>query len=369
MNDATLPIHHPDDLWSVRPTTPDEIANNIPYVTSSMIEAVNTCPKWGIIHNVHNRHFVTGYRQMALEAGSLMHDILAVLNFYQVGIVQQLPDHMRHHAQNHLGKDRWSYITTQDKPFAATTEQLTLERLMYNAIASSDYYDDPNDKVRTLSNLEHCGLELVTYWLMNFNNKNIYVSNPDNPTAPIGIEMSLDVVFSWQGHSLRFIGMIDSLFKHAVTGRVTPGDYKTTANMNDAWREALKTRHQFSAYWGALHAYFEPSDISDNFLVIGTSIPVRKTSMPNIHLPIYRDYYTVLDFLKTAMFSLDIIDRFRDIPTQAPMFTHSCSRYFRPCSLIDLCASSPDDQEVMFDQMKIAPTLSPSEQKALTRKD
>jgi hypothetical protein len=33
------------------------------------------------------------------------------------------------------------------------------------------------------------------------------------------------------------------------------------------------------------------------------------------------------------------------------MFTHSCNRYFRPCSLIPFCASDREEQERIIAEM------------------
>ena len=60
-------------------------------------------------------------------------------------------------------------------------------------------------------------------------------------------------------------------------------------------------------------------------------------------------------------------EQYRDKPLETPMFTHSCNRYFRPCSMIDLCTAAKDDQYIMFDTMVDEQALSPSEQKAMMR--
>lgn len=358
----------PVTLHSVRPTTQEEKNSNMPYFTSSILEAVNTCPKFGIIHSILSKRFVTGYRQMALEAGSLMHEVFSMLNLYQVGMVQQLPEHMNVHGTKEFSSYRWERVSQHFKPVADTsTESIMLEAAMFDLMATSSFYDDDNDRVRTLSNLEHCALELINYWLMNFRSFNIYISNVNDPTAPIGVEQSLDVVFNTSHGAFRFIGLVDALYQNKDTGQIKQGEYKTTSSMNDAWRMAFDTRHQITAYNAALHAYFD--NVSQDVILLGSSIPVRKTTAPVQHFPVYRDESAVQQFLQTMVFTKFVKETFLSQPLFAPTFTHSCNRYFRPCAFIDLCSSALADQEAMLEQMEEASSLSPSEEKALLRRE
>ncbi len=361
-----------DFEYTVRPTSEDEYRNNMPYVTSSMVEAVNTCPRWGIIHNIHNKRFVTGYRQMALEAGSLMHEVLSILNLAQVGIIQNLPEHACYHGQTLFPEGRYEIITKDNELMKSDPDNVlqTLERLAFNVIETSDYYDDPSDRNRTLSNLETCALVLIPYWYSNLASFNIYVEDKSDPTKPIGVEFSLDTVFELIDSdgivdSIRFIGLIDTLYINEETGLVKIGEYKTASSMNDAWKDAFQTRHQITAYNAALRAYFD--NVSYDTILLGSAVPVTKTKVNVQHFDIFRDEGHIKNFLRTVLFTQSMIDQFYNTPTLAPMFTHSCNRYFRTCSLMDLCASEHEDQLAMFEQMETAPSLSPSEQKALLR--
>ncbi len=372
--------------FTVRKTTDEEKERSMPYFTSSMMEAVNTCPKWGIINNVNGKAFTIGYRQMALEAGSLMHEVFSCFNLYQVGAIQHCIAHMKVHGRELFGKDRFAMIFEEqmiedlvNQDFNYTIEQhlMFLERLAYNTIATSDFYDDPDDRNRTISNIEHCALELANYWLMNFKDFNIYIEAKDNPFAPIGVEMSFDVVYDVECidsdgvivHKLvRFIGLGDVVYQNHDTGKVTLGEYKTASRMGDAWRDNFQTRHQLTAYNGCLLAYFPEETVTMNTILIGSAIPVRKTTTPVQHFMIDRDKENVCNFLTTLLATQDITTLYQgDKALQAPMFTHSCSRYFVTCALLDLCASSYNDQVVMYNQMLDKPELSPSEMKALLK--
>lgn len=375
--------------FSVRETTQEEKDADMPYLTSSMIEAINTCPKWGLINSVYAKHFVVGFRQTALEAGSLMHDVLAMLNLYQIGVVQGFADHAAHHGRELLTISRYKYITQDGelmKPLGEHEDEMRrLESIAYNVIGSSEYYDDPSDNNRTLSNLEHCALELCHYWLMNLRDFNVFIADRNDPLQPVGMEMSLDVVFhveytkeEWNNNQgamvksisskqFRFIGLADVVYENEDTQAKTLGEYKTAARMGDAWRDAFQTRHQLTAYNAALLALF-PEDLTLNTIMIGSAIPVRKTTAAVQHFTVTRDRGNIIDFLRTAMFADSLRSSF-DVTTvvKAPMFTHSCNRYFKSCALLDLCTSPMEDQQVMFEQMPVKEELSPSEVKALMK--
>ena len=356
--------------YTVRPTTKDE-HGSMPYVTSSMVEAVVTCPKWGIVHNVLRKRFTTGYRQMALEAGSLMHEVFSVYNLYQIAKTQNLLDHAVHHGQILFPNGRFDALNFTSIVNGDYSQMRMLEKLAYTVIGSSDFYDEVTDKNRTLANLEHCSIELANYFLMNHVNFPIWIKDLNDPTKEIGIEKSLDVVFDIclgdnTIRSLRFIGLADVLY-HRVNGEVKLGEYKTTSSMNDGWTEAFRTRNQLSAYYGALGAHFD--NVAEEIILTGSTIPVRKTTVSVQHFNVDRTEQSVFDFLRTALFAMDQINAYKDNPVIAPMFTHSCNRYFRPCALLDLCTAEVSDQYVMLEQMKIDEQMSPSEMKAFLRQE
>lgn len=362
--------------YIVRQTTDDEFKSNMPYLTSSMVEAVNTCPRWGVIHNVLGKRFTTGYRQMALEAGSLMHDVFAGLNLLHIGIARGLIDHMHFHGSLLFGNERWKFIWTEatKKDANLTLESKNaFERFVFTIIGTSDFYDDPNDRNRTVANLEHCSLELLQYWMMALVQFPIYVEDISKPETRIGIEISLDAVFEHHREfddqrpfAIRCIGLADVLYQNEKTKQITLGEYKTASSMNDAWRLSFDTRHQITLYNALLQAYFGTQE-TFNTILIGSAIPVRSTSTPCQHFQVDRDQENIQELLRTFMFSSTMIEKYRDQPLATPMFTHSCNRYFRPCSLLDLCTATKEDQFQMLDNMEIEEAASPSEQKAMLR--
>jgi hypothetical protein len=334
-----------------------------------MIEAVNTCPRWGIIHNVLGKRFTTGYRQMALEAGSLMHDVFAGLNLLHIGIYRGFMDHMHFHGSILFGKSRWEFIwsdATKKDINPTMDSKNAFERLVFSIIATSDFYDDPNDRNRTVANIEHCALELLQYWMMCLSPFPIYIEDEKDHTKPIGIEMSLDAVFKTGNGRLRCIGLADVLYQNQETRAISLGEYKTASSIYDAWRMAFDTLHQITLYNALLQAYFGKQE-EFNTILIGSAIPVRSTSAPVQHFTVARDQENVQELLRTFFFTEKLIADYIQQPLATPMFTHSCNRYFRPCSLLDLCTAAKEDQFQMLENMVIEEASSPSEQKAMMR--
>ncbi len=366
-----------DITYKIRKTSDEEFNAKMPYVTSSMLEAVNICPRWGIVHSVLGKRFTTKYRQMALEAGSLMHDVFCCLNLIQVGHVQNLKEHMRYHGEQEFGQDRWNNIYNASKVKIKTQKGFDvnnircLEKLVVACIETSDFYDNPDDKNRTLANLELCALELVQYWKAKLTVFPIYIESLEDFSRPIGIEKSLDCVFEIFVNgkpemNIRTIGLADAVYRNPETNAIALGEYKTSAMMNDAWVNSYNTRHQLTLYNAQLQAYFGEQDTFKT-IMIGSAIPVRSTSAPVRHFVVNRDNENVRQLVMMMMHTKKQINMFRDNALYAPMFTHSCNRFFRSCSLMDLCVADKEDREVMFRDMKVTEERSPSEEKAFLR--
>jgi hypothetical protein len=46
---------------------------------------------------------------------------------------------------------------------------------------------------------------------------------------------------------------------------------------------------------------------------------------------------------QVGVLSMALWDQYKDVPFEAPRFTHSCYRYFRPCSFVPICDIAEDD--------------------------
>ena len=54
-----------------------------------------------------------------------------------------------------------------------------------------------------------------------------------------------------------------------------------------------------------------------------------------------------------------LLKRWSDAPTDATMFTHSCSRYFSSCSLLPLCADTAEQRKHVFENEMVVQKWNP----------
>ena len=60
--------------------------------------------------------------------------------------------------------------------------------------------------------------------------------------------------------------------------------------------------------------------------------------------------------------TVSIIDAYSAEPTDAPMYTHSCNRYFRSCSFIPLCTETRERRKWIYDNEMITQRWNPLEE-------
>ena len=68
----------------------------------------------------------------------------------------------------------------------------------------------------------------------------------------------------------------------------------------------------------------------------------------------------IMKWADWVRYTVSEIERWRNDWENAPRFTHSCNRYFRPCALIDFCSDSAEGRLEQWEQM-VPRELSPSE--------
>jgi hypothetical protein len=56
-------------------------------------------------------------------------------------------------------------------------------------------------------------------------------------------------------------------------------------------------------------------------------------------------------WLQWLEYTTGIYNTYKRNPMTAPKHTHSCNRYFRPCSMIPFCASDEQEQRDILEQM------------------
>jgi hypothetical protein len=351
----------------------EEKDQDLDWYSNSKLVAIDTCERWGAIRFGARKTMAAGGRSMPLEAGSAAHDGFAALRLFMLGKLQNLPDHMRHHAARLYGELRAEEILSHfDKHPDNDTIMLNM---VLSALHTSDFYDDPRDKRRTLANIEE---SLIAYCRRYpFDNNEIWVEDKSDPTKLVGIEIFFDHVVTVKYKvslelidekevAARFIGTLDGLHVKVSENSLRVEENKTASRLDDAWRNSWETNHQPTGYM--LSATVFTHQAVSKGVVRGMQIPLPKTYDLGgiVNEPIKRTDEMFLEWAKWFASGVEKYRRLQDNPLASVMNTHSCNRYFRPCSLIPLCASERDEQQEMLEMMEDT-QLSPSEEAMETK--
>lgn len=313
------------------------------------------CPTWGVVHA--QRQFETNARAMALEAGGVMHEAYGALRIWQLEHIQGLPKHALETAKRIFGAKRWKTILSGVKAYSDEREHLL--ELLFATLHSAGWYDDPNDNVRTMSNMEMSAIKYVDERFPYLENWPIYVADKKNPRCIVGIEQPFDIVLHYaDGKKVRVIGTIDGLVTKSVTGDYYIDENKTASRLDDGWRQSFEMSHQITGYCAATTTVFGFTVL--NARVTGAKIKPTNRGEDVLPIEISRDESAIRHWGRWVRYCDDTWLRYKDDYENAPRFTHSCNRYFRPCSLISFCADSPQGRKEQWDQM-VPADLSPSE--------
>jgi len=342
-----------------RLATPDDI--HLPTYDNTKLVAYNTCPTWGVMtYDMHKKMPGAG-RAMPLECGAVMHEVFAWVRL--CSLINQLPDSLineeifEFHGERLFGEKR----------FAEILEQLTPEDYKASCITgaiavleTSGYYDDPSDKKRTLSNMIECALAYIHKWDWS---APVWMRDTNDPFGDVGIEIPFDIVVTMdvreyddnkfcveaEDKSFRYTGKIDGIRIH--NGVITLEENKTAARLNDAWSMGFAMATQVTGYCIAASVF--TGEQVRNADIMGLAIPLPKSYDYGgiIREPVSRKDYHFEQWINWALHTVSGYESYKDNPYEAPKYTHSCSRYFRPCSLLAFCDSEREDQEQTVKEM------------------
>jgi len=338
-----------DDFETVSVTPTSD--TSLPAYSHSILNAIATCPTYGLVTYVSNRVFRNASRALALEAGSAAHDAYAAARLWQIGRVQGLDAHMGYHSVRLFGEDR--YLSMLNAALEAGDDKRNaMLRFCLEAFYTSGFYDDPMDKRRTFTNIEEA---LIAYLDRVDWQHDVWVEDKDNPRARVGIEIPLDVTVSYAMHNvepqlqLRFIGTADGL--HWRRGSLVLDENKTASRLGEAWALSFQTSHQITGYMMALST------------ILG--VPITRAAVHGMAIPLPRTYDSgglmteivsrqpaqFRDLLAWLLHLAQVVAMHKTKPTEAPKHTGACNKYFRACPLIPLCASDTAERLEMFDEM------------------
>lgn len=339
----------------VRIATPDDA--HLPAYDNTKLVAINTCPTWGVLRYSMHKSMSTpasqgGPRQMALECGSAAHEVFAAVRLWQLRNYQSQVSLADFHGPRLFGATRYAQMLSDVD--AKRDEDARVQSLAFclSALESSGFYDDPRDRRRTMTNLEEACIAYIDRW--DWNRSPVWIRNPDDEQSDIGIELPFDVVITFvladgSTKDCRFIGKADGL--HTRHDKLILHENKTASRLDEAWSQSFLLSSQVTGYCLAL-GLFAGEAITDAE-IYGMSVPlprnydfggiVRETvSRKDYHFARWFDW-----FLHTVMLE----EAYRYDPINAPKYTHSCNRYFRPCSMIPFCDASPEEQQEILEEM------------------
>jgi hypothetical protein len=341
----------------------EEDKATLPWLDYSALTAINTCPRWGLIHSVYGKRFMSSDRAMPLEAGRAMHDMFAAVRMFELIEMyknERVPDfidlHGRKLFKSEMYQDRWDealQIFDQKDDFETRRMRFGLHML-----ETSGFHDNPDDRRRTQTNLETAA---ITY--MDRYPKSRYIPVVNAETGFVGVEVGFDIVLPTNPR-IRFVGKVDGLCVDTMNeNSIRVQENKTGSRIDKVWADSFVVGHQVTGYCVAMSVVLQKM-ISDA-VIWGTQIPVPKSSAygdGHARQPVDRNERQMREWLSWVQATLDMVkpylptsfafargDKEGTHPTDAPMFTHSCNRYFRSCSLIPLCVEEPDMRKHIFD--------------------
>jgi hypothetical protein len=342
-------------LVAVKPTPTKSKLH--PYSNSRLNDSCE-CPTYGAVHS--QRTYATNARSMALDAGSAMHEVFAAVRIWQLEHVQKLPKHARATARRIFGTERWRSCNTSK----ATEPRDQLIDLCFAILHSGSFYDDPSDDIRTLTNMELSTIRYVDDMLPVMPSWPIWVASAKQPNGLVGIEQTFDVTLHYADKKqLRYIGTIDGLTLNR--GRCVLEENKTASRLDTGWRQSFEMLHQVTGYCAASTTIF-------GFPVYSARIHGLKIKQGNYGdnsytFEVQRDVHAITHWARWIRFTAETLhEPYTTDWENAPRFTHSCNRYFRPCTLLPFCADTPEGRKQAFEEM--TPTEpSPSERVILDR--
>lgn len=353
---------------SIRVRLATEDDQHLPSYDNTKLTAINTCPVWGIVRYAKHKTFPTNSRAMALEAGGAMHEVFAALRLYQLiyhtlpalGVEQSIIDQsLTFNGHRLFGEDKFEGAL---RPALETEEDERTRKLNFclAALYAAGFYDDPADRRRTLSNLEEAAILYIERF--DLDRKQIWVRDPFDPQSDVGIEIAFDLVIEFEFEdgivrSYRFVGKFDGL--EVKDGEIMVGENKTASRLDEAWRMSFELASQVTGYMLAASVWTQQN--VRKAYVYGVQIPQPRSSdiggLSNEFVT--RQDYHFARWFGWFLHTVDIAERYGDDPVNAPRYTHSCNRYFRPCNFIAFCASDEEDQRLILEQEMVVDEWSP----------
>lgn len=323
---------------------------------NTKLVALNTCITWGIVRYEHHKTYRSGGRAMALEAGSAAHEAYAavrVADLYFNGdkfYGKSMKDVAMARANVLFGAERAEGLLNTLES-GEDSERATMLAAL-EIFGTSGYYEDPNDRRRTISNIEEALIAYVTRYPLG---KTMPAVIGDFVGIEIPISMYLRIITHDDvAHEFHFTGRVDGVhFTDPSCEELAVEENKTASRLDDAWRLSFTVSHQPTGYIFAVASMLQR--VISRAVIRGMAIPLPKTYDYGgiVNEPVHRHEQHFIEWAEWVLHTMTITEPYLNKPHNAPKYTHSCNRYFRPCPLIPFCDSSIEERELMLDEMAV----------------
>ena len=318
---------------------------------------INTCPTWGILRYSHHKRMPGAARAMALEAGAAAHESFAALKWFQYYIRQADSDDKRTLAKKEgnriFGVDRFNTMFDSIRP--SQTSRTNAINFCLEALYTRGIYDDASASKTTDSYLSEGIICYVDAY--DLDKYDIYENEQH-----IGVEIAFDVTVTVVEHThhrsldeqttmARFTGKIDGLLYNK--GKLMVWEDKTASRIDDSWLSQWVMSHQITGYCLAATAFTGEECLLAQ--ISGMKVPVAKNPSDTIRKEMVNRSYDpfILQWANWFVHSVNMDATYRDHIEDAPKYTHSCNRYFRPCSFVPYCVADTAEQKQIYAEMEI----------------
>lgn len=335
----------------IRLTTAEDM--HLPAYDNTKLVALNTCPTWGILrYGMHKSMSTPGTRAMPLEMGSAAHEVFAAVRLWQLRTYQGQADLSDVHGPRLFGATRYDAMRSAvDEREDERSQSLAF---CLSALETSGFYDDPSDRRRTYTNLEEALIAYIDRW--DWHRMPVWVRDKTDPNSDIGIELPFDIVLSFvldTGDTVhfRFIGKADGLHTSKSGDELILHENKTASRLDEAWRQSFHLNSQPTGYMLALGVWAQQAITKAEIYGLAVPLPKNYDFGGIIREPVSRGTHHFERWFNWFLHTASMDQAYLGNPFDAPKYTHSCNRYFRPCSMIPFCDADDEDQRQIVSEM------------------
>jgi hypothetical protein len=313
--------------------------------------AIHTCPRWGIVRNMHGKSLEVEGRQVPLECGNALHQAFAAHRVWQLW--KTLPASITTDDESGrataildtgtriFGHERWYEL-------AAKLDEDDPAPISLEALYTSGYIDDPRDRKRTLSNMELSLLHYLTRYPHD------YLPYVEEDFVGIEVPVRLKLTFD-DDTEFAYLGRADVILTEPKTGKLIVVDNKTSSNVANQWETQWRTSHQLTGYCVGVSSMIRRRVMDYGVLGLQVPLPKGQEFGGYAFMEGQKTTRAVAEWAKWCYSAWQLWDQYENQPFEAPMYTHSCYRYFRGCSFIPICDIAEDDPPVTLAELTDSP--------------